>query len=392
MPFHAEPIETTVLRSLEEVGDWISDTQRHLTRVPVAGVLEQGATLRDDSYLGDGDALLHFNQAGYEALCQSIGCRPSLMERLETPGLVSDVLNDLLAQREVRQRLDDVEFVIDDRHATVIGMVSKTYVTYSNHDFLADITRRIEALGQNDGFEFHEGYGINTALKCRFVSTRLHGVIEGRGGVGADKSKLGLDFVNSMVGNSAVRLNYYLLRLVCANGLMLPAAESVNRVFHSGRKDTFQQRMDRCFAEVVRNIDQLQGLLEALGSMPFAPGRLAQDPTVTEQIFNVIPKSKQAICDSEDIFLRYSKDATSREREEQRRAHDARLIGLIPKHFRGGLAGNVFATSWRDSATLFDFINLFTAFAKEQRPAQQLEIEERAGGLAKYLATNARRL
>ena len=87
------------------------------------------------------------------------------------------------------------------------------------------------------------------------------------------------------------------------------------------------------------------------------------------------------MCESEGIFLRYSKDATSREREEQRRAHDAGLVRLIPKYYRGALAGNAFVTSWRDSATLFDFINLFTAYAKQQGPAQQQFVTKLQAGL-----------
>ncbi|HEY3048273.1 MAG TPA: hypothetical protein VGJ72_12555 [Polaromonas sp.] len=56
MPFHTEPIAETRLDTLEEVGDWISDTKHSLNRIPVEGVLEHGATFLDDAYLGDGDA------------------------------------------------------------------------------------------------------------------------------------------------------------------------------------------------------------------------------------------------------------------------------------------------------------------------------------------------
>jgi hypothetical protein len=55
MPFHTEPISETQLETLEDVRDWISDTQRSLNRIPIEGVLEQGATFLDDAYLGDGD-------------------------------------------------------------------------------------------------------------------------------------------------------------------------------------------------------------------------------------------------------------------------------------------------------------------------------------------------
>ncbi len=47
---------------------------------------------------------------------------------------------------------------------------------------------------------------------------------------------------------------------------------------------------------------------------------------------------------------------------------------------------------FRDEATIFDFVNVFTEYAKTQSPSQKLEIEERAGTLAKFIAGNARKL
>ena len=67
------------------------------------------------------------------------------------------------------------------------------------------------------------------------------------------------------------------------------------------------------------------------------------------------------------------------------------LIGLIPPHFGGADSGKVFDSSFRDKTTVFDFVNVFTEYAKTQRPARKLEIEERAGTLAKHIADNARK-
>jgi hypothetical protein len=392
MPFYTQPIEETKLDTLESVEDWISDTQRCLSRIPVDGVLEHGATFLDDEYLGEGETLLHFNKPGFQALCQKLGCRQDLLERLETPSLATQVLNDLLAQREVRQSLGNDEFVMDERTGAIIGLVSKTYVTYSNQDLLGDIRSRIDRLPKDEAFHFQEAYGINTELTVRFVSIQKHGTIKGRGGEGEDKSKLGLEFGNSMVGNSSVRINYYIHRLICANGMMVPAAESVSRVFHSGRKDSFQQRLDRCFESVMRGIGQLDGLLKTLGSIPFDPEILANNRLFTDQIFGVIPGSKQELCEKNDLFLRYPQDTTASEREQMRREHDARLLGLIPDHFGGPLSKKVFKAYFRTGATLFDLINVFTEHAKAQPPSRKLEIEEKAGALAKYLANNSKKL
>ena len=392
MPFYTQPIAQTKLETFADVEDWISDTQRSLSRIPVDGVLEHGATFRDDEYLGEGDTLLHFNKPGFQAICQRLGCRQEMLDRLETPSLASQILNDLLAQRVTQMALSNDEFVMDERTGAIIGLVSKTYVTYSNHDLLKDITSRIGHLPKDDEFVFQEAYGINTALTLRYVATQKHGTIKGRGGEGEDKSKLGLEFGNSMVGNSSVRINYYIRRLICANGLMVPAAESVNRVFHSGQRDSFQRRMDRCFDGVMRGLGQMDGLLKTLGAMPFEPEQLAIHRTFTEQIFGVIPSSKQELCDHSKLFLRYPQDSSAAEREKMRNEHDARLIGLIPDHFGGEHSKRVFNSHYRNGATLFDLINVFTEHAKTQPPSRKLEIEEKAGALAKYLANNSKKL
>jgi hypothetical protein len=391
MPFHTEAVSQTRLNTMADVSDWISDTQRSLTRIPVEGVLDQGATFRDDEYFGDGDALFHFNQQGFVALCKRLGCRQDLLYRLKMPDLPSQILNDLLAQREIRESLATDEFVMDERTNTIIGMVSKSYVTYTNFDLLKDINTRLESLPENDMLIFAEAYGINTELTVRFLAELKHTNVKMRCGRGDDKSKVGLEFANSMVGTSSVRINYYLRRLLCSNGMMVTAAESVNRVFHAGKSNSFQNRMDRCFNEVVRNLDGLQVMLTTLGGMNFEPSLLARDKVITDQIFSIIPSSKKDLCDEHHIALRYPTDAPASQRELMRQAHDAQLIGLIPKHFGGEHSGNVFKTYLRDSSTVFDFINVFTEHAKEHPPAIKLEIEEKAGALAKYIANNAKK-
>lgn len=391
MSFHTESISQVRLDSLQDVNDWVSDTQKSLIRIPVEDVLGYGATFRDDEYLGDGETLLHFNQSGFEAICQKVGCRQDFLQRLETPTLTSHVLNDLLSQRDVRKMLSSDEFVMDERTNTIIGLVSKTYITYKNEDLLTDIEKRISQMPEAERLNFQEAYGINTALTVRFVSEKLHGTIEGRGGNGDDKSKLGLQFANSMVGNSSVRINYYLHRLICANGMTVTASESINRIFHSGHRESFDQRLDRSFNEVMRNIGQLQGMLKIVGNIQFKPEGLSADRILSNSIFDVIPGSKQELCDKENISLRYPQSSTAAEREKMRQEHDAFLIAEIPMHFGESASNFVFGPFFRNNATVFDFINVFTEHAKTLQPSKKLDVEEKAGALAKYIASNAKK-
>ena len=392
MPFFTEPIAQITLDSLDDVAGWIDDTQGELRRIPFVGLLEHGATFRDDEYFGDGDSLFHFNRAGFGSVCQKLGFTGSQLETLETPSLVSQVLNDLLAQRDIRAKFAGDECVVDERTGTVIGLVSSSYVTYSNADFLDDITGLLEGLPRDQRLEFHGAYGINTELTLRFTSTTFHGVIRGCGGQGEDKSKVGLELRNTMVGNASVRINYFLHRLICANGLMVPAAEAVNRVFHSGQTDTFYRRLERSLDEVFRNIGKIQDLLSSLGTMDFDPEALARTRSMTDSVFEVIQGLKQTIVEKEQLFLRYPRGASDEDRERLRREHDTRMIALIPKYLGGELSKKVFESRFRDSATLFDFINVFTEYAKSQPLAEKLAIEEKSGALASYIANNSRKL
>lgn len=220
MPLTTEKVPQTRFDYLAEVEEWITETSDHLERVPIDGVLESGAEFMDDEYLGDGDTMLRFNERGMRALCQIIGFRFDQLTKLESPGLATAVVNDLLHQQEVRGRVAEAEFVIDDRSMTVIGTVSKSYVSYDNAQFLADIQEFLDSIKQQEPSEFREAYVVNTELTIRFCSTTRHGEITGYGGTGVDKTTLGLEFHNSMVGTSSVRANYFLYRLDSAKFLI----------------------------------------------------------------------------------------------------------------------------------------------------------------------------
>ena len=402
MPISTEPIPEVKLSTSVDLREWINKTQKSLHRVSVAGFIENGAAFYDDEYLGDGDVLFRFNDHGFRAFCQKIGFRYDQLALLETPSLASLVLNDLVRQSGIRSRLNEEEFVIDQDTDTIIGIVSHSYVGYSNDQFLIDIEAFLETLPRDikqlsllppfrDGFEFHEAYGINTELTIRYTSKVKHGVIHGRGGHGDDISKFGLEFKNSMVGTSSVQINYFIYRLVCANGMMVPAASSTNRVFHSGRKDTFKVRLDNCYKEVHRKINDLTKLLSTIGTIDFNPEKLAEDNLVSERIFDIIPGMKQKICDADRMYLRYPTECSEADKRRLKINHDCEVINRIPDHFGGEHSKKVFLSRSRDNATMFDFLNVFTEHAKSCPPARKLDIEEKTGSLAKYISDNARK-
>jgi hypothetical protein len=401
MPISTEPIPEVTLPTPSDLTEWINKTQKSLHRLPILGLIENGAEFHDDEYLGDGDVLLRFNEHGFRAFCQKIGFRYDQLELIETPSLASSVMNDLVRQSVVRSNLNDEEFVIDQDTNTIIGIVSNSYVGYSNDQFLIDIGDFLKSLPREtqrdllppeDGFQFHEAFGINTELTIRYIFPKIkHGKIQSRRGTSEDVSKFGLEFKNSMVGTSSVRINYFLYRLVCSNGMMVPAASSTNRVFHSGKRDTFKGRLDTCFKEVHRKIDGLADLLKTLGAINFDPLKLAHDNSVSGRIFDIIPVMKQTICDAEGMNLRYPQEISEAEKLRLKIEHDCDVIGCIPNYFGGEHSKKIFTSRMRDNVTMFDFINVFTEYAKSCPPSRKLDIEGKTGALAKYISDNARK-
>ena len=235
-------------------------------------------------------------------------------------------------------------------------------------------------------------YLLPFALFCKHPNElALHhekkvGIVKGRGGLGVDETELGFQLKNSMVGDSSVNINFFLHRKICANGLVSPAGSSVNRVFHSGKEENFSKRLENAFGEITRRIGQAGKMVEDLGDLEFNPELLARTGR-SEMIFDILQGSKGHIVDT------YGIPNTPRDgnKKENSLLREAEIIKRIPDVFGGDLSGKVFRTSWRDNATMFDFINVFTEKAKDLSPAKKIETEEKAGILADWIAKNKRK-
>lgn len=394
MPFVCEPVVEKNFKHLEDVNRWISENEDHLTRASFARLMENGARFFDDEYFGHEDQFLRFNETGMRALLQKLGLRFDILQRVERPGLISELLNDLIYQQDFMERLDEYDFVVDQRTATVLGGVSKSYVFYSNQEFLRDIRKLLEPQQQESffptdrvgRFRYVDGFSINTQMFLRFSLTVEGGRVTGEGGEGEDISEVGIQFKNSMVGDAAVSIQYFVNRLICANGLIVPAGSRFSRVYHSGKRKSFMERLTRAFDEVDRKIRATGKSIRSLMEMDFDPGALAK-AGMSDKIFAVIPGSRSRIMQEHNIRKRQKKAMMPAEHAD----HEARIIGLIPKTFAGPHALGVFDSPYRENATLFDFINIFTEYAQEQPIHKRLEIEERAGVLADHIVKNKRK-
>ncbi|MCP4579211.1 MAG: DUF932 domain-containing protein [Deltaproteobacteria bacterium] len=393
MPFLCEPIVEMRFKSLKDVDGWLSGNEDRLERVSIGDWIERGARFFDDEYFGDEGRFLRFNQNGIRVLLQKLGLRFDTLQRVERPGLISELLNDLMSQQDIIERFEDHDFVVNARSDTVLGAVSKSYVFYSNQDFIQDIQDLLsggqiaffpkDSLGR---FRYVNGFSVNTQLFLRFILRVESGRVTGPGGEGEDVTEIGIQFKNSMVGDAAVSIQYFVHRLLCANGLIVPVGKSHARVFHSGKRQNFVKRLDRSFREVERKIGSTATAVKSLMSMDFDPESLVRTK-LTPKVFDIIPGSRSRIMAEHRIPKRQKTRMTRGERTE----YEASIIDHIPKTFVGKYASRVFNSPHRENATMFDFINIFTEYAQTQSIHRQLDMEERAGVLADQIVKNKRK-
>ena len=228
---------------------FVDDEQSRIYRLPLKPYLNQGARFTDDKNFGVGDTALNLNEYGFDQICRLTGANPYFLKRLEEPGLASRILNDVLLSSNTTKPLDNLELVCDEESNQVIGLVSNKYVGYSNRVFLDDILAVLDGSGQKSlfpetgDFDFLGAYSVNTRLFMRIKSKHVVGKVDGRGGQREDVSEIGLEFSNSMAGGHAVRLSYFVHRLICANGLVAKVASGVGRLVHSGDEATFRDKL-----------------------------------------------------------------------------------------------------------------------------------------------------
>jgi len=212
------------------------------------------------------------------------------------------------------------------------------------------------------------------------------GVIKGLGGEGEDTTDLGFQFKNSMVGDSSVNVNFFLHRKICANGIVTPAGSAVNRIFHSGKQESFSKRLERAFGEIIRRIGQAGKMVEQLGALEFDPELLARTNR-SDMICDIIQGSKS------EIVAKFKIPNTTREgnKKENKILREAAIIGCFPNLYAGEHSRRVFDSHWRDNVSMFDFINIFTEYAQDLSPRKKIETEEKAGVLADWIAKNKRK-
>lgn len=382
MPFHTTPVEAHRFEKLNELREWVAEEEQALALIPVSGFLEHGE-FSEDKFIGDEDNRFKFTENGLNRLCQFVGFTPSMLQVVQQEGLASNILKDLCTQEANNAALSTMQFVVNEKREEVLGLVSEKYVGYSNRAFLNDIESLVNF--DDNSLGFREAYTTNTKLYVRFETEKVAGIIKGKGGQKEDKTLLGYQFRNSMVGDSAVTVNYYLHRLICANGLILPAGNFNQRAFHSGKRANFTKRLEKIFNTAQALIGNKARYINELASLEFKPDTLAAHQA-GKMALDIIPNCRSTLQKEYPTPFSdyYFRKLSQKEKEER----EAITISLIPQKYSGEHSKVVFDSYYRDNASMFDLINVFTEHANSLPSEQCIDIQEKTGVLADWIVNN----
>jgi hypothetical protein len=342
---------------------------------------------------GSGSNIYKINPYGFTGICKLAGVSDETLHRIKTPNLASTVLNDLLDLVIETNERRKSQVVVDEEAGTIIGIVSEKYVGYSNDSFLKDILCCLDR--KNTGnlfpttgeFVFKEAYSINSRLFLRLVSRTVKGEISGRGGAGKDVSEIGVEVSNSMAGGHAVRLCWFVFRLICANGLVARVGGVEGRVVHAGVEESFRNRLYSSTHGLFANLGKAKRMIENLASVQFDPVKLAKYADL-EALFSIVPNRD---LKEESLKRVNNRNYNLLPQGEQKIQRMSDAIAALPFCLGNSDSLKVFRSYWRDKPSMYDFLNIFTEHAQALPNGQKIEVESRAGSLASWIADNKRK-
>lgn len=382
MPIKTKEVETYIFQDLNQIEEHFKREAQSVQYIPINKYIEQNAIFMDDEFYGRGTEWVGFNEDGFRAFCDLIKLPRNFISALKKKDLASEAINDYLSNRHIQEILSNHRFVVDMKNKnTVIGIVGNRYQPYSNWSFLKDIESNFPKLLSD--FKVHESYVINTNLYLRILSNDIKtGKVIGRGGSGEDISRIGLQLSNSMVGNSSIKLSYFIYRLVCANGLIVEASKTSAKVIHTGNKETFVQRLKNTIPSTVKGMNSVKNMVSDLMEIQYNPRKIVELGGA-EKVYNIIPLDDSA--NDKRKKLRKHEDVL---------AFDILNISEYPSKFARTLSGQVFDSCFRDNQSMFDFVNIFTEYANSSGFSirRRIEIEKKTGDFVNWIIENKKKL
>lgn len=320
----------------------------------------------EDKYLKIGEFRFEMTEQAFRSFCRILDLPELIIQKVSRKALSTDIINDLIKNNDKLQKFRNYKIVYNSEYQFIVGFVSDAYVPYSNISAIRDLN--LENLLKNE-FELQQATFINTRMFVQLLSRTMtyenHSFPDRSV---RDVVRLGLLLQNSMAGNTAVRFDFFSYRLVCSNGLIVQNSSNRASVYHTGRLDTFAARINKRLVSNANHLEDLIELMDKLIILPFDQSKFAKAKGLEEierlKLLPLLPFGQQR--NAEQIEFAISK--------------------LINKQ-----AGrwNVFNSPFRDKATMWDFINIFTAEANKQRSlGAQIEMQKNSGKLAKWIIDN----
>ena len=329
-----------------------------------------GGTLPEDG--------CEFTESGLKALFTKMGVSglyPTMSASTDR-GCASNYLNRLLAQPEIKANLTNQQFIIDTSNLQnpIIGMVSKQYNKYSNHQFLKGFLD----INATDNLNFERAMVDNTLLTVNWLDHEYTGImIDGK----KDRSKLGLYSRNSMVGNSPLRLDASVFDTLCTNGMMIERNIAASRLVHRGY-DSMSYQLSDMTRNAKEGFELVRKQLEYTLAIPFNENSI-EKMLLADAPLDIIKRPS-------DTRFYSSKRKFKEQSDKIRNLNDTlSFVMKIPQTFGGEHTHKVINSSYRNGNTsLYHFIGAFTEYAQEQNPVEQYRIEKEAGNLVNWIGTH----
>lgn len=154
-----------------------------------------------------------------------------------------------------------------------------------------------------------------------------------------------------MIGNSSVKIDYFIYRAICSNGLVAEVFNNKNRIIHSGKKENFIKRLNEVLNPIMKEMIQMPKLLKELVEIDYKPITLANIDGA-EKIYKIIPLDD----------LEYKKRQDLKKKEDRIKFDEEKMKKYV-NMYSGEHSKAVFASSFRVNQSIFDFINIFTEYA-----------------------------
>lgn len=376
MGFKVEKVQEGIFNTFKELKESTIIEKANTTFIPIKDFIDKAASFEEDNYFGFKMNWLTFNKDGFEEFCRRFKVPYDFIQKLDETNLVSKILNNHIKSEVIKKDLLNNKFVIDKAKNKIVGVVSNTYIDYSNKEFLEDIEEAYPDIFKD--YEITESYIINTKLYLRLLSSKIKsGYAKGDNYEGEDISRIGLQLKNSMIGNSSIKIDYFIYRALCSNGLVVEAFNEKNKILHSGRRENFIKRLEVRLTPVIKDLPRVSKLLRELVEIEFNPYTLAK-LQAGEFIYKIIPISSK------------EHEQRSKLKGEELIEWDKNTILKYVNNYSGELSRKVFLSSFRNNQSMFDFVNIFTEFAHspQNTKKQRIYIEEKTGEFAAWILKN----